>query len=128
MLLLVVDMNSLLCRHVHYLGTIQCRVTWISMVRSPVDWIVSRFRFDFENVLPFIFNDMKVAGKVLSFFHPPRYDRRPSSSSRRYSELLATGIVEEPTEEEWRKKNLSACILAADPECLPTRGKVILDK
>ena len=71
---------------------------------------------------------MKVAGKVLSFFHPPRYDRRPSSSSRRYSELLATGIVEEPTEEEWRKKNLSACILAADPECLPSRGKVILDK
>ena len=55
-----------------------------------------------------------------------RYDRRPSSSSRRYSELLATGLVGEPTEEEWRRKDLSACILAADPECLPKRGKVLM--
>ena len=60
------------------------------------------------------------------FLSPHRYDRRPSSSSRRYSELLATGIVLEPTEEEWRIKDLSDCILAADPECLPRRGKVIL--
>ena len=49
-----------------------------------------------------------------SFLSPVhRYDRRPSSSSRRYSELLATGLVWEPTEEEWRRKDLSACILAA---------------
>ena len=84
------------------------------MVRSPVDWIVSRFRF--------INNSCQIKF-CLSLVH--RYDRRPSSSSRRYSELLATGLVGEPTEEEWRRKDLSACILEADPECLPKRGKVL---
>ena len=82
-----------------------------------MDWIVSRFRFV----------ALHTYDKVLPFFHPHRYDRRPSSSSRRYSELLATGIVSEPTEEEWRRKDLSACILADDPECLPKTGEVLLN-
>ena len=70
---------------------------------------------------------IKIAARSsLAFLSPVhRYDRRPSSSSRRYSELLATGLVGEPTEEEWRRKDLSACILEADPECLPKRGKVL---
>ena len=37
-------------RHVHFLGSpLLCPVTWISMVRSPVDWHVSRFRFGARN-------------------------------------------------------------------------------
>ena len=32
-------------RHVHYLGRTNCSATWITMVRHPVDWIASRFRF-----------------------------------------------------------------------------------
>ena len=26
--------------------------------------------------------------------------------------------------EEWRRKDLSTCILQRDPECLPTRGQI----
>ena len=100
-------------RHVHYLGRTNCSATWITMVRHPVDWIVSRFRFAKPTCLSSRVN-----------LPNPRYDRRPSASSRRYSELLSTGVVSEITEEEWREKDLSACILAADPECLPQRGKV----
>ena len=44
-MLLLLSTFLLLFRHLHHLGTIQCPVTWISMVRSPVDWIVSRFRW-----------------------------------------------------------------------------------
>ena len=33
--------------------------------------------------------------------------------------------MHESTEEEWRRKDLSACILADDPECLPKTGKVL---
>ena len=59
-------------------------------------------------------------------FFCDRYGRHPAHASRIYSELRAAGLVlDGQTEKEWKEKDLSSCILAADPECLPERGKVI---
>ena len=59
-------------------------------------------------------------------FFGDRYSRLPYHASRIYLELRAAGIVvKNQTEQEWRRKNLSSCILASDPECLPEKGKVI---
>lgn len=76
------------------------------MVRHPIAWLQSRFRF-----VCFLIKRFK-----------RRYDRRPSSSARRYSELAAAGVVRGATEKEWRGKDLSSCLLARDPECLPAAG------
>jgi hypothetical protein len=62
------------------------------MVRHPVDRFVSQFRYDRRNMIV---------------------------SARRHAALLKTGAVTEPSVEAWRTKDLSACVLARDPECLP---------
>ena len=36
----------------------------------------------------------------------------------------APPLLRETTVEEWRRKDLSTCILQRDPECLPTRGQI----
>jgi len=86
--------------HIHFLPTAPCdnQVSWITMVRDPVEMYISRYL----------------------------YARRSEKSGKNaFRALKANGKFDEDlTIEEWKKKDLSTCVLSGDPECALAKGSV----
>ena len=52
----------------------------------------------------------------------PRYARRPQAAAAQFSKRRRF-FHEEADQEQWRRKDLSSCVLTGDPECQLEQGR-----